>query len=199
MAPLLALCATHGPFPDPPFPWGRARAAGRAGYHACTQDAAQSRGALHIYAQHKVLGTDRWTDGCSGTASQNLFVLQQQKQWKGLCSGRYYISPFWPSCGKVGGTGLFIPNPSNTPSLPSFGVSAAQRSLLCQVAPCTLRVLGHPLPCSFPCKQGGMCFILAARGVPQGLIITPRILSTISSARMVTYLHSASCYYRLGW
>lgn len=42
-------------------------------------------------------------------------------------------------------------------------------------------------------------FSLAAPGVPGGLIITPRILSTISSARMVSYLHSASCYYRLGW
>lgn len=47
-----------------------------------------------------------------------------------------------------------FPIPTSTPSLPSFGGSAAQQGLHCQAAPRTLRVLCQPLPCSSPLKTG---------------------------------------------
>lgn len=109
--------------------------------------------------------------------------------------------PFQPSRANVGKRGQgealarLFPNPLNVSVLPSSGAGAAQRGLHRWVTSCALGVLGHQPPC----KQGGTYFGLAAGEVPPGLIITPRISSTISSAQMVTFLHSASCYYRLDW
>lgn len=113
-------------------------------------------------------------------------------------------SPFQPPHGKMGKRGrsevlaCLFPNPLNVSVLPFSGAGVAQQGLHCWVTSCALGVLGHPV-LQPPCKQGGTRFGLAAGEVPPGLIITPRISSTISSARMVTFLRSTSCYYRLDW
>lgn len=95
-------------------------AAGGAGHHgqlhACTQDAAQSRGAPHTCARLTALRTDRWMRRysipkislcCSGRSSGRACALARERL--------SYNSPFWPSCGKEGGTGLRIPNPPKYP------------------------------------------------------------------------------------
>lgn len=61
-----------------------------------------------------------------------------------------------------------FPIPSNSPSLPSFGESAAQQRLHPQVAPCTLRVLGHPLPCSSPLQTGRCVLHFSSTRSPTG-------------------------------